>query len=157
MEAAREQGSFVALDAHGTLDLFMVDGMPDETLLMNSVGPVIERANNAGRGLRVYGEMVGVLAAEGNYAGAVGLEGIWNKLRRKIPFLIYCGYPMSSMSHPGANMEHICDTHAKVIPGESYTTLPSVNERLRAIAALQQRNMQLEAELAAMEARIVAK
>jgi hypothetical protein len=44
-----------------------------------------------------------------------------------------------------------------VIPDESYTSLSNADERLRAIAALQQKTKHLEAELAELEMRIALK
>ena len=42
----------------------------------------------------------------------------------------------------------VCGEHARVIPTESYTALPTPDERLRAVTALQQKAESLEAEVA---------
>src|SRR5207244_13210100 len=45
-------------------------------------------------------------------------------------------------------LESVCTEHSRVIPAESYAALPSPDERLRAIAVLQQKAQRLEAEIA---------
>ncbi|MFN2501359.1 MAG: MEDS domain-containing protein [Pyrinomonadaceae bacterium] len=159
LEIAKKDGRFIALNAHETLSEFMVDGMPDPELFSEVVGTIVRNAHKLGGGVRAYGEMVGVLCSEDNFEGAIKLEDLWNKLRDEVSFSLFCGYPMSSLSHPTAShhMVHICSEHSRVIPGESYTALPNADSRLRAIAALQQKTHQLKAELAEMERRMAEK
>ena len=42
----------------------------------------------------------------------------------------------------------VCAAHSQVIPAESYVALPTANDRLRAIAELQQKAQSLETEIA---------
>ena len=51
----------------------------------------------------------------------------------------------------------ICGSHSRVIPSESYVSLTTAEERLRAVAYLQHRAKQLEAELAILQYRISKK
>ncbi len=156
VERAKADGRYIPLDAKQTLDLFMADDRPDPDLFASVIGSLIRDAAARSGSIRVYGEMVGVLAAGGNYEAAIKLEDMWNKLRRVHPFSLFCGYPMSAMKNAaaGERMTHICDSHTRVIPDESYTGLTSADERLRMIAMLQQKGKQLEAELATLEHRI---
>lgn len=156
LETARREGRYISLDAHETLSMFMVDGLPDAALFDSVIGKVVRTAAERGGGIRAFGEMVGVLCAAGNYDGAVRLENLWNRLRKKHPFSLFCAYPMSSLktSAAGQSMERICGGHSRVIPDESYTALRNSDERLRAIAMLQQKGQQLQAELTEMESRI---
>ena len=43
---------------------------------------------------------------------------------------------------------HVCAAHSQVVPAESYAALPTANERLQAIAELQQKAQSLETEIA---------
>lgn len=154
-DAAGDAGNYIVLDAHETLAKFMVGDRPDPKLFMKVIGSVVGGA--AGRGpVRAFGDMVAILVASGNFPAAIGLEDLWNKLRQKHDFSLFCAYPMKAFSHPEAAkfMGHVCNGHSRVIPDESYMSLTSADERLRQIAFLQQRGKQLEAELANLERRI---
>lgn len=155
LDAARLSGSYIPLDARETLGKFMIDGLPNAGLFNSVIGDIVKNAASKRGGIRVFGEMVGLLCFDGNYEGAIRLENLWNRLRKKYPFSLFCAYPMSSLtSANGRRMENICGHHSRVIPDESYTSLTSTNDRLRKIAILQQRSRQLEAELAELQGRI---
>ena len=159
LNVARAEGRYIPLDALDTLSEMIVDGMPDADLFSSVIGEILAKAVRSGREIRVFGEMVGVLGAQGNFEAAICLEDLWNRLRKKYQFSLFCAYPMGGLKHGAADkhMTRICDGHSKVIPDESYTALSSANERLRAIAVLQQRSMQLEAEVAELESRMASK
>ncbi|MFM9903558.1 MAG: MEDS domain-containing protein [Pyrinomonadaceae bacterium] len=159
LDSAKNEGRYIALDAEETLAKFMVNGMPDENLFSNAVTEKVEKAVSYGRRVRVFGEMVGVLARQQNYAAAIRLEDLWNGMRKNNDFSLFCAYPMSELSHSTASqqMTHICNGHSRVIPDETYTSLSTTDERLRAIAVLQQRSRQLQAEVADLEHRIAVK
>ena len=133
----------------------MVDGMPDKALFDKVIGTLVRNAAKRGR-VRIFGEMVAVLLAEGNPAASLRLEDLWNELRQTQPFSLFCAYSIGGMSKSGKDsfMADVCHGHSRVIPDESYTSLSTADERLRAIAFLQQRGRQLEAELAELEGRI---
>jgi signal transduction histidine kinase/ActR/RegA family two-component response regulator len=150
IEAARTSGRYVSLDAAETLSKFTFDGALDPQVFARVVGDIITRASLAGRRVRIYGEMVALLWAEGDHDAAIRLEGLWNELRESHPFSLFCGYPMSgfggeSFAEP---LSRVCAGHTRVIPAESYTTLADADGRLRAIIALQQKAGALEAEIA---------
>lgn len=156
-EAARRLGSFVPLDARKTLNSLMRDGRLDAELFESVIGARVKKAESRGRKIRIYGEMVGLLCADDNYAAAIELENLWNSLRKKIPFSLFCGYPMSNLTTAGNSMTGICDSHGSLIPSESYTGLANTDERLRRIVAIEQRLIQLEAELAELRNRRAAR
>ena len=155
LQTIRKKGDYIPLDAVETLAAIMVDGTPDNGLFSSVIGDIVNRAARRGSGIRVFGEMVGVLSSQGNYPAAICLEDMWNDLRKKQPFSLFCAYPMGSLKV--GSMLNVCDQHSRIIPDESYTSLPTANERLRAIAMLQQRNKELEAEIAELERRISVK
>src|SRR6185503_19407381 len=81
-------GELVILDAHDTLGLFMVDGMPNAALFHEAVGEQITQLRR-GRGdspVRAYGEMVDVLWRDGLEAAAIRLEMLWNQLAKTHEF-----------------------------------------------------------------------
>jgi len=157
LERASIDGRYIALDAVATLSKFIVDGEPVVGLFRDVVGSIVKTASARGSSIGVYGEMVGVLCQEGNYEAAMKLEDLWNDLRSEYPLSLFCGYPMSSLHHAGDRMSHICSSHTRVIPDETYTSLTSADERLRMIAALQQKRGQLEAEIAELEQSIASR
>lgn len=147
---ARAQDRYISLDAEETLTKFMVDGLPDTTRFFEYMGGLITRASIGRHNIRIFGEMVALLWAAGNQAGAICLEELWNNLRQTLPFTLFCGYPMSSFDgnvHAEA-FSAICGHHGMVFPAESYALLESQDARLRAIAQLQQKAKSLEAEIA---------
>ena len=152
LTGARKEGRYVPLDASETLSKFMVAGRPDRKSFVQVVGSVISEASTKGRSSRVraFGEMVALLWAEGNWDAAIALEQLWNDLRQTHPFSLFCAYPMEGFhaeAH-GKPFVDICAQHSSVIPGESYMTLPASEERLRAVAQLQQKANSLETEIA---------
>ncbi|MCA1642152.1 MAG: MEDS domain-containing protein, partial [Acidobacteria bacterium] len=148
--AAREGGQFVALDAAETLSRFMVDGAPDPVRFTEVIGGLIARVAGERPRVRAFGEMVALLWAEGNQDAAIRLEELWNDLGKTYPFSLFCAYPMhgfggEQFAKPLAN---VCTTHSRVIPAESFASLDSPEERLRAIIHLQQKANSLQAEIA---------
>ena len=75
LAAARADGRYVTVDAAEMLAAVMRDDWPDEARFRQVVGGTIERAVG-GRPLRVraFGDMVSLLWAVGNRAGALRLE-----------------------------------------------------------------------------------
>ena len=148
--AARVRGQYVSMDAAATLSKFMVDGSPEPGRFAEVVGSMIALATQGRRHVRIFGEMVALLWAEGNRAAAVRLEELWNDLGKTHSFSLCCAYPMQGFDREVYEEEftEICQQHSRVIPAESYTLLSSADERLRAITLLQQKAHSLEAEIA---------
>jgi hypothetical protein len=152
LNAARRRGSYVALDAAETLGKLMVGDRPDAAKFEQVVGALIERSLQGPplRRVRAFGEMVALLWAEGKPEAAIELERLWNELATRQTFSLLCGYPMRVFRGAGheRGFESVAAAHAHVAPTESYLELDP-DERLRAVAQLQQRVSALEAELAA--------
>ncbi len=150
LAAARADGQYVSLDADETLSRFMVAGEPDPGRFVELIGGIISQATEGGRQVRVFGEMVALLAEEGNHTAVVRLEELWNGLQKIHSFSLFCAYPMDQFSKesPAQLLGDVCAEHSSVIPAESYAALPTSEDRLRAIAALQQKATWLEAETA---------
>src|SRR5204863_1966957 len=122
--AASARGQYVALDAAETLAQFMLDGWPELARFMEVMGQVVARAGAGERRVRIYGDMVTHLWAEGNQQAALRLEELWNELGQTRPFSLFCAYPMQGFDGETqtAPLAEVCAEHARVIPAESYTT-----------------------------------
>lgn len=152
LNAARRRSSLIAIDAAETLAKFMVGSHPDRAKFDQVVGRLLERSIQGPplRRVRAFGEMVALLWDAGNPQGAIELEVLWNELAQRQTFSLLCGYPM----HAFAGVEHsagfadVNAAHDHVAPTETYLELDP-DDRLRAVAELQQRVVALEAALAA--------
>lgn len=148
------QGRYILLDAAETLTKITPGGWPDPVRFAEVVGSVIARVvtlrEGESRRIAAFGEMVALLWAEGKPDAAIALEKLWNGLAETYAFNLRCAYPMSSFCREehGELLLKVCAEHSAVIPGESYTTLVSQDERLRRIAHLQQKAQALETEVA---------
>jgi excisionase family DNA binding protein len=153
LDGARARGQYLSLDAHGLLSRFMVDGEPDAGQFCAIVGEIIDNASDGGRRVRVFGEMVAVLASEGRHGAAVALEELWNDLQRSYQFSLFCAYPIEYFSghELGRPLEDVCTAHGRVVPTESYTALRGADDQLRAVAALQHKAQSLKTEVARRE------
>jgi signal transduction histidine kinase len=146
---ARACGRYVSLDAAETLSRFMVDGSPDAGAFNDIMGSVISSVTDGRSRVRAFGEMVALLWAENNYAGAIRLEELWNDLQKTHSFSLFCAYPMNGLGGEKFIEPHsgVCTVHSRVIPAESYAGLINQEARLRVIAQLQQKAASLEAEV----------
>lgn len=146
---ARGRGQYLPLDAAATLSRFIVDGAPERERFMAVIGDVLETAAAGGRRVRAFGEMVALLALEGNQPAAARLEELWNELQLRRPFMLFCAYPMERLGGEAMAelLATVCQTHTYVIPAESFMALPDGDARRRAIAVLQQKARSLEAEV----------
>lgn len=147
--AHTQAGRYVEVDAGSALLEFMVDGAADPERFQALVDDLFERVENMrrrGRPVAVFGEMVALLWRAGKKEAAIGLEELWNTAFHRHAFSLLCAYPFDLF--PGiqdeASFRRICDCHASIRPGEGYAHLAGAEERLREIAALQQRSVALE-------------
>jgi signal transduction histidine kinase/ActR/RegA family two-component response regulator len=149
LTGAKSCGQYVSLDAADTLSQFMVDGSPEPTRFKEVLGGVIASVTDGRTRVRAFGEMVALLWAEGNHAGALRLEELWNELQNAHSFSLFCAYPMNGFGSEKFVASHVdlCTAHSRVIPAETYAGLTDLDARLRAIAQLQQKAKSLENEI----------
>lgn len=115
LQAAREDGLYVTLDAQETLSHFMKDGLPDAEAFDVVPGQVI-RDIAGGRNVRVFGEMVALLWAQGNVTGALELEQLWNDFGEMHPLQLFCAYPAESFNDEDrALFSIVCGHHSRII------------------------------------------
>ena len=129
---ARVAGRLVTLDAAETLATFMVGGAPDPAKFAAHIGSLVDVAAEDGCGVRVFGEMVAVLWGEGNVAGAIQLEGLWNSLAQARPFSLLCAYPTTALEIGVlADANEVCGLHSSVVPPRSYVRVQPPSDVLR--------------------------
>jgi hypothetical protein len=106
---------YLTLDAASTLSLFMLNDWPDERLFLKVIGQIISSSAHD-RPVRIYGEMVAVLWAQGKQKAAIRLEQLWNTLAAQQEFSLLCGYPASEFEHTESvsALEEVCACHTHV-------------------------------------------
>lgn len=118
VRAYARKSRFSICDAKEMLAMFMVDETPDPQLFMASVGKLLIDAKKAARskdhGLTIFGEMVAVLWEEGNKAGALALERLWNDAMNERAFHLHCAYPGWLFSKGDAGLQDICEVHSHI-------------------------------------------
>jgi hypothetical protein len=105
LSAARLAGCYVDADAAQTLSRLMVDGKPDRKEFEAVVGSAVEECARNGAPVRVYGEMVGLLAGIGDRRSTLALESLWTALQRRLQFDLFCGYPSAAGGKGWPEME----------------------------------------------------
>ncbi|HEX6731497.1 MAG TPA: ATP-binding protein [Pyrinomonadaceae bacterium] len=143
-----DSGQYLPWNAEETLDHLVVEGRVSETRFNDLIKGKFERLTAGGRPVRVFGELVALLTAEGNHEAALHLERLWDNLQKAHPFLLFCAYPLRHFASREFNQTFadVCSTHSRIIPSESFTTL-EIEDQSRAIAVLQQKAQALEIEV----------
>ena len=144
--AAITTGHYVPLSAEATLADIKVDGRISPDRVRDVIGNTLLQTRITGRRLRVFGELVALLCAEGDVESAIELESLWNDFKVIQPFSLYCAYRLNGFTEQ--SMTEVCRSHSYVIPAESFTTLPTSDSQARAIAVMQQKARLLEIEIA---------
>ena len=112
-----EQARLTVLNARLTLSSFMRNGLPVKDLFDANVGELVKAlCADAPVPLHVYGEMVELLAEEGNFRGAGELERLWNELAEGHSFTLLCGYSSAHFApvDAAAPLQHICRAHTRI-------------------------------------------
>lgn len=110
-------GRVIIRDASGLMREFMGPHNPTADRFEATVGALVRELAAGPGGLAIYGEMVDILAAEGNFEAAEALEHLWNELGQRVPFSLLCGY---AAAHFAANatatdrLPRVCDLHSEV-------------------------------------------
>ena len=114
IEAAAQSGQLTVLDAGDAVALVGgADEMGSERF-DRSIGALVRRLASRARSLRVYGEVVDVLAKRGDLDAALRLEALWNALIAQVPMALLCGYSAPRYREPGRSEEfqRICSAHS---------------------------------------------
>jgi hypothetical protein len=108
------EGRLTVIDAESALSRFMRQGRPNRALFVRTIGSLVRRMSADARGrLRIYGEMVELLACDGNFEAAAQLEALWNELGARARFTLFCGYSAAHFAGPDgrAALSAICAQH----------------------------------------------
>ena len=125
VEALKEKGDLLLLDARATLATFMVNGRPDPDFFKASATTALD-ALSCGRSktIRAYGEMVDVLWKDGMSVAAIKLEMLWNRLANTHDFSLLCGYSMGNF-YRNATIDDVCRHHTHVVSDSGEVALVS--------------------------------
>ncbi len=113
---AISSGQLTVLDASALLRRFASHGVVDSASFDEHVGTLIHQLHALGAPLRVYGEMVNLLAGEGAFAEAERLEHAWNRLMAEVPVNLLCGYSAVHFGNGRSDesLRRICLAHDHV-------------------------------------------
>ena len=116
VDALKRLGRLVTVDARATLDLLMMDGMPNPSAFRRSVGAMLTqvRGKRGQCAIRAYGEMVDLLWKDGLEAAAIRLETLWNQLADTSDFNLLCGYSMGNF-YKSTALEEIKSQHTHLV------------------------------------------
>lgn len=117
LESRMLDGRLQVLDSTSTLLRLLTDGAPDTARFDSVIGSFVsELASESPDGLRIFGDMVDVLADRGNLRDACILEDCWNRLAQSVRFALFCGYSSMNLAGPGTvNMRRaICRSHTRM-------------------------------------------
>lgn len=111
-----DSGRLIVLDAATTLRLIMKRGVPNISALWTVVENTVDHLAPDGGRISVYGELVEILAEEGNFRGAEQIEAFWNEFGLEHPISLFCGYSSAHFVTPGAlaALTRICAAHDHV-------------------------------------------
>jgi len=150
LTAGLAAGQLASLDAAETLSKFMVDGRPDADRFLEVIGGLVAKTARGRQHVRVFGEMVALLAAAGNDVATIQLEELWNDLQRNQRFSLFCAYPLGPLA--GEDLDglhhHVSEQHSRVMPTEIFVRLATTDQRVRAFAELELKAKRLEREIA---------
>ncbi len=122
LAAARDDGSYLALDARQALREFMAVDKLDSAAFDRVIGTVVRRAGAGGRPVRAFGEMVALLWEDGLVNDAVQLEAMWGELGRRHPFSLFCGYQADAVARDIDAFAEVCRLHGEIVGSRSGTT-----------------------------------
>ena len=110
-----EAERIVVLDAVATARAICRQDLPSKTRFDEVVGRLTRRLAGP-NGLAVYGEVVDVLAEEGNLPAALMLEELWNGVAEQTSLTLMCGYSSAHfVSGDGEKkLSEICRSHSSI-------------------------------------------
>jgi hypothetical protein len=137
------EGRLTLIRVDDMLERLMVDEVPDAKRFEENVGALVRATLGAanGRGVRVYGEIVGVLWETKQFPAAIRLEQLWHRLQQELGFSLYCGYPIDVFGKhfDGNIIDALLCAHTHLLPtvtnGELERALDRAMEELLGLDA----------------------
>jgi KaiC/GvpD/RAD55 family RecA-like ATPase len=123
-QRVRRSGLLLHADADATLAELLEDGRATlagfERAVTTQIDELVERF--PGRRLRVFGEMVDLLARLGAVDESQALEELWNTLAEQQSMLVLCGYELDVFDRETqlGVLPGICRTHSHVRPAADF-------------------------------------
>jgi hypothetical protein len=116
LAARLADGRLRLFDAASSLRGIMRHGRPDPTLFAEVFGDPLRQLLASGARLRACGELVDLLAAQGDFRAVVAIEHLWDALARQHPFTLFCLYSSVNFGHPRSQdaLRQICRAHTHV-------------------------------------------
>ena len=110
------RGLLTVRSAERMLKGIMRAGRPHLPLITTTMGPLIARLEAFGRPLRIYGEMVDMLASRGEHVAALELEELWNDVDLRKNYRVFCSYMAANFADPRTRDElrRVCAAHTEV-------------------------------------------
>ena len=120
LEDALASGRLTVYDAASALAKILLAGSPDLARFDDALGSVVRRLHFSHGTIRVYGEVVDLLAAERDFVGARQVETLWNDLLATCPFTLLCGYSAVNFGdlRSASELRRICGCHSEVRTGD---------------------------------------
>ena len=109
---------YIPLDATHMLGKVMRDGHPDQQRFHDVIGLLVRQAAARGQPVRIFGEMVAILAKEGRRDALIRIEELWNELSRHHSFTLFCAYPLAAFAGDLRSQTLVCAIHGHVVPTE---------------------------------------
>jgi hypothetical protein len=111
-DAAVADGRMVVLDAVSTLAELGGSRWLSRHLFDDLIGGRVRQLCD-GSPLRIYGELVELLAEQGEPEAALQLEEFWNGLSEECSFKLLCGYSSAHFASPNTEsiLQRICRAH----------------------------------------------
>jgi hypothetical protein len=116
-----DAGRLALLDAAATLDGLQIDGELVRAQFERAIAEILDRIPaGAGRPVRIFGEMVGLLWECDRFAAAIQLEEWWNALQRDRGFRLFCAYPVDVCgdAFTAENVDGVIRTHSHLLPAD---------------------------------------
>jgi hypothetical protein len=108
-------------------------GQPDWQLFGSVIRKAMRqvRPSPGAEGLRAYGEMVGILWKARQFAAAIRLEQLWNRLLEQSSFSLYCAYVIDvfGKEFEVGNLNGVLCTHTHLVPAQPNGTLETALNR----------------------------
>jgi PAS domain S-box-containing protein len=153
LSEARSRGQYRSIDATEMLDRLTPDGWPSRERFKTLIEPLFEKTSASYSKIVAFGEMVGLLWRSGRFGAAIRLEELWNELRSRVPFGLYCAYPLAAdPAAPVKLLRDVCAAHTAVIVGEQHRTDATGTDYATQMIELQHKAAQLEREVNARRA-----
>lgn len=93
VDAAADQGRYLAFDAETMVDHFVVDGVLDAVRFDVTIGSLLHDGARGRRQVRVYSEMAALLWDRGDVDSSLALEDLWDGQAQSHRFRFLCAFP----------------------------------------------------------------